>query len=141
MSNTEIKIWLITFLVFFILSIVFVVYQFILYCIAYRRFIKKREEKRQQKWSGTQSTRRKEVSMGIMRIWIARDKDNELNMFNTEPIREIDFFTLPQCAESEPWISFWPLPKDELPEITWENSPVKYEATIILKPISKGGVK
>lgn len=48
MSNLEMKIWLIAILVCFILSLVFVVYEFIRYCIAYRRYMKKREERRQQ---------------------------------------------------------------------------------------------
>lgn len=73
-----------------------------------------------------------------MIVWIARDVDGGLFMYNFKPIRDIHFFMLPKHADNNPWVSVWPLPDDELPEITWENSPQEYELDLKRIPINAG---
>lgn len=61
-------------------------------------------------------------------MWIARDKNKQLFVFTEKPVRDEYYSTFygDECLE---------LNKDEFPEITWENSPIKIE-TISNKIIS-----
>lgn len=52
-----------------------------------------------------------------MGIWIARNKDNTLEVYRVKPERKA------KCFDSDPreWIDY--LNDDEYPEVTWENCP------------------
>ena len=74
-----------------------------------------------------------------MKVWIARDTDGGLYMYNIKPIRNPGCFGLPWGDEPDGFeMALWPLPKDELPEITWVNSPQEYELDLKLIPINVG---
>lgn len=70
-----------------------------------------------------------------MIVWIARDRDGELFMFNQEPRRNEHFFVAQKYKEEA--TQWWSLPSDQLPEVTWENSPKKYELKMILQSVQK----
>lgn len=53
-----------------------------------------------------------------MEMWIARDKNGELYLYNEKPFRrEKDFFL------DIAGFDFCEVPKEYLPSVTWENSP------------------
>ena len=54
-----------------------------------------------------------------MNVWIARDKEGTLNLFDRKPVKFGDY-----------WDSFWDrheLNKELYPEITWETEPIEFE--------------
>ena len=54
-----------------------------------------------------------------IKLWVARDVDGELNLFNEYPI-----------LNDEIWMStgvIVAVPDEWLPEVTWENSPQEVE--------------
>ena len=56
-----------------------------------------------------------------MKLWIARDKDNSLTLFKSEPINCMDRSWIPR--EDVDCGNYIILPESEFPEINWENSP------------------
>lgn len=60
-----------------------------------------------------------------MKVWIARDADGGLFMYDSRPIRKDSFF-MADIAKAT-IRSQWTLPETALPEVTWENSPKEYE--------------
>lgn len=76
-----------------------------------------------------------------MKVWIARDADGGLFMFSKKPKRMSTFF-MRDNREDEDDTGIWPLPETALPEVTWENSPVKYEVDMTFDEVKtkKGGV-
>lgn len=70
-----------------------------------------------------------------MKVWLARDKNGDLAFFDRKPCRNKSFF-LPKLDKMES-VSWFVLPKDEFPEVTWENSPqeceLEYKLTFIKK--------
>ncbi len=60
-------------------------------------------------------------------VWVARDEDGEIFFYRDKPIRDksfwYDFF-----SEG----SYFGLPRDFFPDVTWESDPL--EVTITLKP-------
>ena len=59
-----------------------------------------------------------------MKVWIARDKDNRLYLYQYKPQKEGDFF------ESLSYLSCWQIPFTEFPEVTFENSPMEVELVL-----------
>ena len=59
-----------------------------------------------------------------MKVWIARDADGGLFMYNSKPKRIGTFF---MREDQNEFNGLWPLPEGVLPEVTWENSPKEYE--------------
>lgn len=59
-----------------------------------------------------------------MKVWIARDADGGLNMYDSKPGRMGTFF-MNEIANTS-IRGQWPLPEGLLPEVTWENSPKEY---------------
>lgn len=51
-------------------------------------------------------------------LWIARDINDELFIYTSEPKRQVDIFVSTNG-------SFSNLEMDMYPEVTWDNSPVK----------------
>lgn len=60
-----------------------------------------------------------------MKVWIARDADGGLFMYDSEPNRKDTFF-MSEIAEAT-IRGQWPLPEGLLREVTWENSPKEFE--------------
>lgn len=63
-----------------------------------------------------------------MRVWIARDRDNTLCLFNLEPINHADYSWVPRTKSD--CGNYLNLPESEFPEITWENSPKEIEINV-----------
>ena len=59
-----------------------------------------------------------------MRVWIARDADGGLFMYDHKPNRKSTFFLSDVNNNIK---GQWPLPEGALREVTWENSPKEYE--------------
>ena len=59
-----------------------------------------------------------------MKIWIARDKDNRLYLYQYKPKKEVYVF------KAESYLSCWQIPFTEFPEVTFENSPREVELVI-----------
>lgn len=59
-----------------------------------------------------------------MKVWIARDTDGGLFMYDKKPRRTATFFMRVNTNEST---SIWELPEAFLPGVTWENSPKEFE--------------
>ena len=76
-----------------------------------------------------------------MEVWIARDADGGLFMYDKEPKKMSSFFMKNDSGETA---GIWPVPEKLLPEVTWENSPKKYIVSIkifeLKAQIKKGGV-
>lgn len=62
-----------------------------------------------------------------MKVWIARDADGGLFMYAKKPKKHETFF---MCDTGGSPHGNWELPGDMLPEVTWENSPKEYMATM-----------
>lgn len=62
-----------------------------------------------------------------MELWIARDKNGQLNLYTYEPFKgpEDRFY------KSLPNAVYMPINPYLYPEITWENSPKKVKAEVI----------
>lgn len=52
-----------------------------------------------------------------MSIWIARNKDNSLEVYRVKPERKSKQFD----SDPRDWLDY--LDEDDYPEVTWENSP------------------
>ena len=59
-----------------------------------------------------------------MKLWIARDSNKELWIYDHKPIKKDGFFELAKCFASE-------LPIWAFPEVTFENSPHEVELKIV----------
>ena len=57
-----------------------------------------------------------------MKLWIARDKDGDLYLYDKKPIREEDYFDLNTNSEYNTLLH-----SSYFPEVTFENSPQKVE--------------
>ena len=66
----------------------------------------------------------------IMKLWIARDKDGELYLYDAYPKKQSEFFG---CKFG---YSSMPLDGSLFPEVTWENSPRKVELKLVEYGIS-----
>ena len=63
-----------------------------------------------------------------MRIWIARDKNEELNIYLNKPVLDKDGYVfLPTCDA----FRFFDIDKKLFPEVTFENSPKEVELHLI----------
>lgn len=63
-----------------------------------------------------------------MKLWIARDKCNDLNLFTDIPIlMDIGCFAHPTHS----FTGKFPLTSDMFPEVTWENSPQQVEINLL----------
>ena len=60
-----------------------------------------------------------------MKVWIARDADGGLYMYDSKPNRKGSFF-MSEIAKAT-IRGQWPLPEGFLREVTWENSPKEFE--------------
>lgn len=71
-----------------------------------------------------------------MRLWVARDSDGYLFLYDKKPSRGNNRFW------GDDLRLFVCIPKEELPEVTWENSPLQVELKIVdeveLKVIDNG---
>lgn len=76
-----------------------------------------------------------------MKVWIARDADGGLFMYDSKPNRKDTFF-MTDIAEAT-IRGQWPLPEKSLQDVTWENSPQEYEMVMdiyeLKAQIKKGG--
>ncbi len=76
-----------------------------------------------------------------MKVWIARDADGGLFMYDKEPKRTSSFFMKNDSGETA---GIWPIPENHLPHVTWENSPKEFFIEIncyeLKAQIKKGGV-
>ena len=50
--------------------------------------------------------------------WVARDRNGELNLFDSEPLKLSEFF-----VQRWSFDEVWKLPEDLFRTVTWENSP------------------
>lgn len=70
-----------------------------------------------------------------MKIWIARDKDSRLYLFDYKPIRDEDdtqFIYDDTYIDSPIFIfGYIEIDKTLFPEVTWENSPKQVEFKLI----------
>lgn len=65
-------------------------------------------------------------------MWIARDKNGDLALFNHKPIWNRTEAWIPNLEDSE-WTGSWVALDDKLfPEISWENEPVKVNLVVQL---------
>lgn len=62
-----------------------------------------------------------------MKVWIARDADGGLFMYDKKPKRTSSFFMKNDSGETA---GIWPIPENHLPHVTWENSPKEYMVTM-----------
>lgn len=66
-----------------------------------------------------------EMQMGQMEqmesndFWLARDKDGPLFLYDEEPVRSTDMFTISKQG------NYMPISQEKYTNVTWENSPVK----------------
>lgn len=68
-----------------------------------------------------------------MGIWIARDKNGELYLYNERPFRREKEFSLNIVG-----FDFCEIPEEYFPSVTWENSPQEVELKLIeVKPGTK----
>lgn len=58
-------------------------------------------------------------------MWVARDKDGELYLYDAYPKKQSEFFG------SQFGYTFMMLDGRLCPEVTWENSPVRVELKLI----------
>lgn len=58
-------------------------------------------------------------------LWIARDKDGSLAIYNHKPERDCDCFSAPWGSYID--LEFFGFQYDFFPEVTWENSPQQVE--------------
>ena len=76
-----------------------------------------------------------------MKVWIARDADGGLFMYDKKPKRTSSFFFYFYSGETA---GIWPIPENHLPHVTWENSPKEYMVAMdiyeLKAQIKKGGV-
>lgn len=76
-----------------------------------------------------------------MKVWIARDADGGLFMYDSKPNRKDTFF-MTDIAEAT-IRGQWPLPEKSLPDVTWENSPQEFYIEIncykLITKVKKGG--
>ena len=63
----------------------------------------------------------------IMKLWIARDKDNDLRVFTSQPYQRNGIF----MADSSYKDDFIFIDSDIFPEVTFENSPQEVELKLI----------
>lgn len=59
-----------------------------------------------------------------MELWIARDQDGDLNIYDSEPVKILWwlFYRRKKCGYIQ---------DNEFPEVTWENSPQKVKLELI----------
>lgn len=57
-----------------------------------------------------------------MKLWIARDKNNDLHLYNCLPA--LDYYGTSFDADSDEYLT---LDEDSFPEVTFENSPQQVE--------------
>lgn len=65
------------------------------------------------------------MDIDIMKLWIARDKNGELWLYDTKPIKDEIFFDVETFAmrmELKPTL---------FPEVTFENSPQEVELKLV----------
>lgn len=60
-----------------------------------------------------------------MKLWVARDKDGRLYLYDSKPIREKDYFDVKAFALNVE------LNPTYFPEVTFENSPREVEIKLI----------
>lgn len=60
-----------------------------------------------------------------MKLWIARDSDNELYIYNGKPTRKKEYFNSPSIGD------YFRVDDNLFPEVTWENSPQKVELKLL----------
>lgn len=68
----------------------------------------------------------------IATVWIARDENGDLFMYDKKPERCEKFFA-PATRTTITPLSWWALPKSSFIEVTWENSPIKYDLVMTFK--------
>lgn len=68
--------------------------------------------------------------MKLLKLWIARDKDGELYIFETKPDLDIDMF---QNCLMEDYNWFEKIPDHWFPGVTFENSPQEVELKLVEK--------
>ena len=75
-----------------------------------------------------------------MKVWIARDADGGLFMYDKEPKKMSSFFMKNDSGETA---GIWPLHEKSLPDVTWENSPQEFYIEIncykLITKVKKGG--
>ena len=71
-----------------------------------------------------------------MELWIARDRDDSLNLFKSKPVRDTKGYFRSSIVVnqgnigiSDRLLSIWEC--DLFPEVTWENSPKKVELKLL----------
>lgn len=57
----------------------------------------------------------------MIKLYLARDKDNTLTLFKSKPINHADTYWMPR--EEVDCGNYISLPDDAFPELTFENSP------------------
>ena len=67
---------------------------------------------------GTMQMRQME-QMEINDFWLARDKDGSLFLYDEEPMRSTDMFTISKQG------NYMPISQEKYTNVTWENSPIK----------------
>jgi len=76
-----------------------------------------------------------------MKVWIARDADGGLFMYDKEPKNKSSYFMQNDSGETP---GIWPIPEKQLPDVTWENSPQEFYIEIncykLITKVKKGGV-
>ena len=65
-----------------------------------------------------------------MKLWIARDKNGELCLYNIKPEKHEEYFVEPSGYRS------FSLDDDLFPEVTFENSPQEVELKLVKYGIS-----
>ena len=67
-----------------------------------------------------------------MKMWIARDGDGMLNLFNKKPIKVLPFYDRSRYAWTVPrgYSNSIILDKKLYPEVTFENSPMEVELVL-----------
>ena len=65
-----------------------------------------------------------------MKLWIARDKDGSLWLYNAKPDKNSIMFTSVLLSNEE-WSEEYPLDDNLFPEVTFENSPREVEIKLI----------
>lgn len=66
--------------------------------------------------------------MKLLKLWVARDKDGELYIFETKPDLDLDMF---QNCLMEDYNWFEEIPDHWFPEVTFENSPQEVELKLV----------
>lgn len=68
-----------------------------------------------------------------MKFYIARDRDNRLDLYREKPFKGDAIFSCQCYNKPKHWSELFELDESLFPEVTWENSPQEVELKLVKK--------